>query len=95
MGQDARLFIFAYDVTDDRRRARVAHLLEQDAARVQDSLFEAMLRPALADQLADKVKRLLLPGDRLRVYSVPRHEIDRIVAYGGAPVQQGEDYWLL
>ena len=90
-----RLFVFAYDVSHDRRRARVAALLENNAARVQESVFEALLTPAAGQALTAHVKRLLEPNDRLRVYSLPSREIPAVVCHGGPPVQELADYWLL
>lgn len=53
------LWIIAYDIVDDRRRARVARLLLQHARRLQKSVFEAWLTladlRALAADLAEHV----------------------------------------
>lgn len=37
--QDARRFVVAYDVADDARRTRMAHVLERYGDRVQYSVF--------------------------------------------------------
>ena len=95
MSVAVQLVIFAYDICDDRRRSRVARLLEREAVRVQDSLFEALLTRPAAERLARAVEALLVPGDRLRAYFVPLALLDGIIAYGGAPVQRHEDCWLL
>lgn len=38
-----RLWLIAYDVSDDRRRTRVARVLEAHGERLQKSVFEARL----------------------------------------------------
>jgi CRISPR-associated protein Cas2 len=43
-------YLICYDITDDRDRNRVAHLLERYGERVQYSVFEVHLRRS--DQLA-------------------------------------------
>lgn len=37
--QDARRFVVAYDIADDARRTRMAHVLERFGDRVQYSVF--------------------------------------------------------
>lgn len=41
-GEPRGLWIVAYDIVDDRRRARIARLLERNARRIQKSVFEAL-----------------------------------------------------
>jgi CRISPR-associated protein Cas2 len=94
-GDGLALFAIAYDVADDRRRRRVAALLEHNAARVQESLFEVMLTAAAAKTLQARIEHLLEAGDLLRVYPVREADIAGIAHYGGAPPQRGADYWLL
>jgi CRISPR-associated protein Cas2 len=89
------IWVFAYDVTDDNRRNRVANLLEDFSVRVQYSVFEARLTAPAARSLAGRVKRLLLPGDRLRVYAVSDRSLASCHRYGGAPLPEQQDFWLL
>lgn len=89
------LHIWAYDISDDRRRQRVARLLEDHGARVQHSVFEIVQTKAEAGRLAEAVERELLPGDRLRIYPLSMGDVGIIHCYGGAPVQEGSDWWLL
>ncbi len=62
-------YVIAYDVTDDRRRLKVARNLEAVAERVQGSVFEGWLTDAELERLLKKVKKTLKGGeDSLRVY---------------------------
>lgn len=64
-------YVLAYDVVDDRRRLKVAKLLEAMGDRVQDSVFELYLTAAELDKLLAKVGKALAPKeDGLRVYQL-------------------------
>jgi len=52
-------YVLAYDIVADKRRAKVARLLESIGDRVQASVFEAYLTPAELDKLFGKVGKLL------------------------------------
>jgi CRISPR-associated endonuclease Cas2 len=95
MSDDLQLFVIAYDIVDDRRRARVSALLEQSATRVQLSLFEAMVTAQDAAKLTQKVIHMLAAGDKLRAYPLPSRMTDEIVSFGGPPIENNDGYWLL
>jgi CRISPR-associated protein Cas2 len=60
------LWIVAYDIVDDRRRARIARLLLQQARRLQKSVFEAILTlPELRALAADLAEIAHPAEDRL------------------------------
>lgn len=67
------LTVVAYDVTDDRRRQRVADVLMDYGVRLQYSVFECRMD---ARRLADLKRRLapllLIPDDRVAYYSLCR-----------------------
>lgn len=90
-----RVYIYAYDIADDRRRAKVSDLLADHGARIQHSLFEVVQTTTQAAALCRLVDSLLLPGDKLRVYPLPFGAIPDVHCYGGAPMQEGQDWWLL
>lgn len=89
------LTVFSYDVSEDRRRRKIADVLEDAAVRVQQSVFEARLDQAAAERLAAHAARELGPGDSLRVYAVGAHGRARSLAYGGAPLPEAQEFWLL
>ena len=96
MARARMTMVFSYDVSDNRRRRRVARLLEARMARVQKSVFEARLSARAADALAAAVEKELGPGDSLRVYAVSADGLKRSASLGsGAPILGDEDYWLL
>ena len=87
--------VFCYDIGSDRRRARVADLLEQRAVRVQQSVFEARLTAVAAQRLADRLWREMDPDDSLRVYAVTAAGLRASLSRGGAPLAEDREFWLL
>lgn len=87
--------VFSYDVSDSKRRRRVAKLLEERMARVQMSVFEARMGRLEAERLAKAAAAHLERGDSLRVYAVSADGLRRSQTFGGAPIQGDEDYWLV
>lgn len=68
MSETAPVWVFAYDVADDRRRARIAESLKDVGVRVNKSVFECRLSKAAAQRLAQRLAAALKRGDHLRVY---------------------------
>ena len=90
------MMVFSYDVSDNKRRRRVAKLLEEEMSRVQKSVFEARMSRAAADRLARRVSAAIGPGDSLRVYAVGDAGLARSATYGAsAPFETPEGYWLM
>lgn len=62
-------YVLAYDIADDRRRARIARLMEGHGERVQGSVFEAYLQPKDLDNLLRRAAKVMRKEhDSLRVY---------------------------
>jgi CRISPR-associated protein Cas2 len=89
------LYVFSYDISNDRARRRTARVLSRRAARVLESVFEARLTPAAAERLAARALREIGGHGHLRVYAVGASTQRRCLAFGGPPPQGPEGYWLL
>jgi CRISPR-associated protein Cas2 len=89
------LFVFAYDIADDRVRRRVAALLEKWGTRVQDSVFEVRCTRARAEALLVALDRLRLAGDGVRMYALPEDARAASQQVGGAPIGEATEFWLL
>ena len=65
-------YVVAYDVEDDAVRARVATVCEQFGRRVQRSVFECRLTPAMLDELTKRLSWTLTPPEvgNVRLYRV-------------------------
>lgn len=60
-GEPARRYLVAYDISDDRRRARVAKRLQTCGDRVQYSVFVVDVRPARLVRLRAHLEQLIDP----------------------------------
>jgi CRISPR-associated protein Cas2 len=89
------LYVFAYDVSRDRIRRRVAARLEEECVRVQRSVLEARMPADQARHLAMQATFEPEPGDSLRVYAVTDRGLDRSFAYGPLPLPERQDFYLL
>lgn len=89
------LAVIAYDVSDDRDRARLARLLEAVMARVQDSVFEGWMTATAARGLLDKAARLAGPEGSVRLYLLPRSAVSQCRAHGFPPPPEAGDFVLV
>lgn len=92
---DEKLYVFAWEATEDRRGSRVGAFLEQHAVRVQPGLFEIVLPPEGAEFMMRRLHELLEPSDRLRAYAIPLSHIARAERFGGAPLPEPGRFWIL
>lgn len=64
-------FVLAYDIASNRRRVKIARLMESMGARVQGSVFEAWLTSEELKKLVQRSKKVLvLDEDSLRIYPI-------------------------
>jgi len=89
------LMVLCYDVGRANVRNRVAAMLEDEAVRVQESVFEARLTRVEAERLFGRLSALLDDGDSLRMYAVPATGLGRSRAVGGAPIPDDADHWIV
>lgn len=62
MSEVVRRLLVAYDITDDRRREQIAHLLESYGDRVQYSVFLIDGRPAAFVRMRRRLESLIDSG---------------------------------
>lgn len=95
MARVEMLMVFSYDIGDNRRRRRVAKILEDSMVRVQESVFETRLSAQATERLVRRIEPEMAPGDSLRVYAVGADSLPRCRQIGGAPLMEDHDFWLL
>jgi CRISPR-associated protein Cas2 len=62
-------FLLAYDIADNKRRAKIAKLMEAMGERVQGSVFEAYLDAAELQKVVKKSEKVMkMEEDSLRIY---------------------------
>lgn len=84
-------YVLSYDVSDDRRRARIAKLMKGHGMRVQKSVFECSLEPDRLKRLIERAAKLLdKHTDSLRLYALCESCKDKIGFCGcGEPPDDG------
>jgi CRISPR-associated protein Cas2 len=95
MADKPRLRVVTYDISDNRRRRKVAELLEERAVRVQESVFEARLNDRQAQILMAALGKATGKGDSIRLYTVPDPALADCRTDGGPAILDGARYWLL
>lgn len=81
------LYVVTYDIADDRRRRKVATLLEGYGRRVQFSVFECVLEAAKFEELRRRLKgRVRLPEDSVRFYPISAQMVAQAIVLGEPPV---------
>lgn len=62
-------YILTYDIVDDKRRLKIAKIMESMGDRVQYSVFEAYLTPPELQKLLKRVGKVMMAKeDSVRVY---------------------------
>lgn len=85
-------YLICYDIVNDRRRNKVAHLLEGYGMRVQKSVFECVLNDDQYKMLDRKLQRYIKPAeDQIRFYPMSGHTRRKVVILGLQPVRQVDD----
>ena len=89
------LVVFSYDVSEDKRRRKIARLLEKSATRVQYSVFETRMTRQKAETLGQRLAAMLGDGDSIRLYSIGHDGERRSRVFGDGPAfESDEGYWL-
>lgn len=96
MSHSEKLRILSYDISSNKLRRRIARRLEEDASRVQYSVFEARLTDKALRRIVQETTPHLEEGDSLRVYTIGRTGERYCKAHGtAAPIATETGYWLL
>lgn len=66
-----QLWVIAYDSPSNKRRRKLAKLLEGYGVRLQWSVFECRLRPDQLRRLRQGLERIVEPADSLRLWALP------------------------
>lgn len=90
------LRVLSYDVTCDRRRRRVARLLESEGTRVQWSVFELRVSDAKLASVVGRIQEIIDETDSLRVYTIGRSGEKKCRTHGATiPIDRDVGYWLM
>ena len=70
-----QLWVIAYDSPSNKRRRKLAKLLEGYGVRMQWSVFECRLRPHQLQRLRHGLERIAEPADSIRLWSLPQRAV--------------------
>lgn len=82
------LYLVVYDIPCNKRRKKVANLLEGYGQRVQYSVFECVLQVKQYEQLCSRLKKRINEAeDNIRLYPLTRHTLSQVKMFGvGSPL---------
>lgn len=82
-------YVITYDIPCDKRRRKVANLLEGYGKRVQYSVFECVLTTEKYVELKRRLKpRIKIEEDSVRLYPLSKHTLNNVEVWGGLELQQ-------
>jgi CRISPR-associated protein Cas2 len=85
-------YLICYDIVQDSRRTKIAHLLEGYGMRVQKSVFECVLDDQQYQNLQKKLlKHLNKTEDQLRFYPLGVRARKKVVVLGVQPDRMVDD----
>jgi CRISPR-associated protein Cas2 len=80
-------YVIVYDIPDNKRRKKVADLLEGYGKRVQYSVFECILTKIKYKELQKRLKKIFKSGeDSLRFYPLSAHTLSQVETWGHPPL---------
>lgn len=85
MAGSRHLILVSYDVSNNRRRAKLSAFLEQDMTRVQESLFEGWMTRTQANRFGAHAAAIVGEAGSVRLYIVPRAGVPACTAWGFPP----------
>lgn len=90
------LIVVSYDVSNDRRRTRLAHNLKDFGQRVQYSVFECRLDLEALDRLRQRIEKLIDPlEDSVRIYRLCLECDKQVEIQGMGKVTEDPDVYVL
>jgi len=88
--------VIAYDISEDRRRSRVAATLQTFGDRIQRSVFILSIEPAALEELRASVHEMInLDVDSIYVFRQCAACWETIGIHGQATVEKEPLYWAV
>ena len=89
-------FVICYDITDDRRRERVAAALLDYGVRVQESVFIATLDETLHGRMVERLGKIVDVGaDSVFIFALCRSCGGRVAVIGAAHLPEEQEFYVL
>lgn len=89
-------YVISYDITDDKRRNKVAKILESYACRVQYSVFEIICNEEVIDKIASELKNIIKENeDSIRIYSLCNSCVKRVTVFGVGEITKEVEVYVV
>jgi len=89
-------YLISYDISNDKRRNRVAKILVNVGTRVQYSVFEIIVNKLRLEKTLFKLKKVVnLDEDSIRLYHFCPTCMTGIEIIGQGKVTKDEDYYIV
>lgn len=90
------LVVFAYDSPDDRRRLKIARVLDDVADRVQGSVFEGWLSVGQVEETWNRLEQVAdAAEDDVRVYRLCSYCCRNARILGSEGREEMAEYWIV
>jgi CRISPR-associated protein Cas2 len=89
-------WIVSYDIPDDKRRGKVAKILEGYGRRAQYSVFECQITDDQRERLEELLKSVLdTEEDDVRFYPMNRADLTRVRLLGHAELYRARGWYIV
>ena len=89
-------YVICYDLTDDRRRDRLAKTLLDYGKRIQHSVFVAHLDDELLERMMARVRGVIEDReDRVHVFAMCGTCEGKVIALGTAEVPKDAEFYII
>ncbi len=81
------IYVVTYDIPCDKRRKKIADLLEGYGQRVQYSVFECALSAVKFKELRKRLQqRIKVEEDSVRMYPISQQMLQQVEVWGGVEI---------
>jgi CRISPR-associated protein Cas2 len=87
--------VIAYDISDDKRRLRIAKELERWGNRTQFSVFECDLAERDEREMLANLKNICQDNDALRIYRLCAECVKKSEVIGGKELATDQDFYQI
>jgi CRISPR-associated protein Cas2 len=87
--------VIAYDISDDKRRLRMAKELERWGNRTQFSVFECDLNEREEREMLARLKEICQAGDALRIYRLCAECVGKTTVIDGKDLATDQDFYQI
>lgn len=89
-----QFLVVAYDVSDDKRRLKIAKTLEKFGKRCNYSVFECFLSESKTNRLKEKLKSIADGDDCILYYYLCKSCVKKREFTGSEPITNNEIVWV-